>query len=267
MLSISIVIYILEPRILKELLSSLTNAINELPQQWRCVPISVIDNGNQHDDITCILSDYKYLLPDIKYIPTKSNIGYGQAHNLAINECNSKYHLILNPDVIISSGALKSGLEYLEENNFISVVAPKVSNEKVEEQHLCKRYPSLVDLVIRGLPLPIFQKIFSKRLARYESRDITVNNQPVSVELVSGCFMLCRTEHLKKCNGFDKRYFLYFEDFALSVEMAKLGLIYYLPSMKIIHYGGNTSRKGFRHILMFISSAVKFYNCYGWKFY
>ena len=74
-------------------------------------------------------------------------------------------------------------------------------------------------------------------------------------------------KHLKKCNGFDKRYFLYFEDFALSVEMAKLGLIYYLPSMKIIHYGGNASRKGFRHILMFISSAVKFYNCYGWKFY
>jgi GT2 family glycosyltransferase len=267
LLSISIVVYILEPKILKELLSSLTSAINELPQQWRSIPISVIDNGDQFEKISSLLSEFKDSLPGIIYIPTEKNIGYGQAHNLVINKCVTKYHLILNPDVILNTDTLKVGLDFLEENKSVSVIAPQVRNEKQEEQHLCKRYPSIVDLLIRGIGFSKLQNIFSKRLARYECRDKTKSNQPVTVELISGCFMLCRAEHLKKCGGFDKRYFLYFEDFALSRELAKYGFVYYLPTMKIVHYGGNASRKGLRHILMFLSSAIKYFNCNGWKIY
>jgi GT2 family glycosyltransferase len=77
--------------------------------------------------------------------------------------------------------------------------------------------------------------------------------------------MLCRTDFLKKTGGFDERYFLYFEDFALSMEMQKHGALHFLPSMKIIHYGGDTAKKGLRHIVMFISSSIKFFNQYGWK--
>ena len=267
MLSISIVVYILEPKILKELLYSLTSAINELPPQWRSVSISVIDNGNQFKMISSLLSEFQEALPGLNYIPSEKNIGYGQAHNLAINKCETKYHLILNPDVILHPDTLKLGLNYLEENKTVSVIAPKVRNETEEQQHLCKRYPSLFDLFVRGIGISKLHKIYSRRLARYESRDKTKNNQPVNVELISGCFMLCRGEYLKKCGGFDKRYFLYFEDFDLSLKLAKYGFVHYLPTMKIIHYGGNASRKGFRHKLMFISSAIKFYNCNGWKIY
>jgi len=78
--------------------------------------------------------------------------------------------------------------------------------------------------------------------------------------------MLCRTEALKKINGFDDRFFLYFEDFALSIELRKLGKLMYIPSMKIIHLGGHAARKGMRHIFFFISSGFRFFNRYGWKF-
>ena len=267
MLSISIVVYILEPKILTELLSSLSTAINQLPQQWRSVSISVVDNGDQFEQISSILSEFAVSLPGLIYIPTSKNIGYGQAHNLVINKCKSKYHLILNPDVILDVDALKVGLEYLEENTSVSVIAPKVINEKQEEQHLCKRYPSLIDLLVRGIGFCTLQKLFSRRLHRYECRDKTINNKPVNVELISGCFMLCRAECLLKCGGFDNRNFLYFEDFDLSIKLSKYGPVFFLPIMRIVHYGGNASRKGFRHILMFSSSAIKFFNSNGWKIY
>ena len=38
------------------------------------------------------------------------NVGYGRAHNIPLKDLCSDYHLILNPDVIISSTALHNAL-------------------------------------------------------------------------------------------------------------------------------------------------------------
>ena len=77
--------------------------------------------------------------------------------------------------------------------------------------------------------------------------------------------MLCRTELLQKVQGFDENYFLYFEDFDLSLRIGKIADIVYLPSMRIVHAGGHAARKGIRHLLMFVKSAWYFYNTYGWR--
>lgn len=83
--------------------------------------------------------------------------------------------------------------------------------------------------------------------------------------IVSGCFMLFRTEPLKALKGFDPRYFLYFEDYDLSLRTAKLARIAYVPAVRVIHHGGGASRKGMAHVRMFVASAFKFYNRFGWK--
>lgn len=76
--------------------------------------------------------------------------------------------------------------------------------------------------------------------------------------IVSGCFMLFRTDALKALGGFDERYFLYFEDFDLSLRAQKLGRVVYYPGVRIQHYGGGAGRKGWRHIKMFLRSALTF---------
>jgi GT2 family glycosyltransferase len=79
--------------------------------------------------------------------------------------------------------------------------------------------------------------------------------------------MLGKTELLRSLNGFDDRYFLYFEDFDLCRRAKRLGEIVYLPSLSIEHLGGNTAAKGLRHIGLFLSSAFKYFNRWGWKLY
>ena len=77
--------------------------------------------------------------------------------------------------------------------------------------------------------------------------------------------MLCRSENLQAVEGFDENYFMYFEDFDLSLRVGQVAKIAYLPSMKIKHFGGNTGRKGIKHILMFVKSGFRFFNTHGWR--
>ena len=84
-------------------------------------------------------------------------------------------------------------------------------------------------------------------------------------QIVSGCFMLFRSDVLQQLAGFDPQFFLYFEDTDLSFRASSITHVAYVPSVKIIHHGGNVSKKGIKHILFFCHSMVKFFNKYGWK--
>ena len=56
--------------------------------------------------------------PRLEYIFNNSNLGFGRAHNIAIDRTNSvsAYHLILNPDVYFKRGTLEILFEYMNEN-------------------------------------------------------------------------------------------------------------------------------------------------------
>ncbi len=60
--------------------------------------------------------------------------------------------------------------------------------------------------------------------------------------------MLFRTEVLKKLGGFDPRYFLYFEDYDLSLRTHEVARVAYVPSVRVLHHGGDAARKGWTHI-------------------
>ena len=267
MLSISIVTYQLEVLLFHKLLDSLYTAINNLNSDNLPVTIQIIDNDNQEQLLVEVCSDYQSTFVHLEIISGLKNIGFGRGHNLSILPSRAKYHLILNPDVVLDPDCLIKGITYLEENNTVCAVTPFSTDGKGNVQYLAKRFPTVIDLFLRGLAPRKIKSYFQNRLNNYESRDIVNQNTIAMVDLISGCFMLCRTDYLKKIGGFDERYFLYFEDFALSMELQKFGVLHYLPSMKIIHYGGDTAQKGLKHICMFVSSSIKFFNQYGWKFF
>jgi GT2 family glycosyltransferase len=83
------------------------------------------------------------------------------------------------------------------------------------------------------------------------------------IEIASGCFMFFRKQALVFVKGFDQKYFLYFEDFDLCLRLRKQWKIAYLPNVKISHFGGNASRKGWRHTVFFIESALFFFKNHG----
>ncbi|WP_434661765.1 glycosyltransferase family 2 protein [Paraburkholderia sp. A3BS-1L] len=196
------------------------------------------------------------------------NVGYGRGHNLAIAQPLGRYHLILNPDIDMSADALAKAIQFMESHPDAGLLTPAIFDDAGEMQFLCRQYPTLIDLFVRGFLPASMRRFFARRLARYEMRaQINGRDTVWDPPIVSGCFMLFRSEVLKRLGGFDPRYFLYFEDYDLSLRAHDVARVAYVPSVRVLHHGGGASRKGFAHIRMFVASAFKFFNRFGWKWF
>jgi GT2 family glycosyltransferase len=192
------------------------------------------------------------------------NIGYGAAHNQALQRADSEFHLILNPDVEMEEDAFYCAYNYLQLHSDVVMVSPRASDARGRVQYLCKRYPSVLALSLRAFAPEFIKEWFRKYLYSYEIRDNTADNTAADVPLVSGCCMFARTSALLNVSGFSDKFFMYFEDFDLSIRLHRQGRLVYLPSMHIVHHGGYSARKGWRHISMFVSSGWKFFHQHGW---
>ena len=271
-LSISVVCYDSPLIQLQSLMDSLVASIKHLRSYYElpAIPIFIIDNSSEAAATSELYRLENTRLGEInvnlRIISGHGNIGYGRAHNLSLQLIDSDFHLILNPDVTFEEDALFLALALMTENEQIKALSPNATDRYGNKQYLCKSYPSLFTLLIRGLGLAVLKKLFSERLSFYEMRDLP-EDQPAEKEmLLSGCFLLVETRTLKVVNGFDERYFLYFEDFDLSIRIAQLGKLVYAPEVRITHSGGNTSSKGLWHVWRFLISGIRFFNTHGWSF-
>ena len=150
-------------------------------------------------------------------------------------------------------------------NQELVALSPAVTFEDGSKQYGCKRFPSVLDFLLRGFAPQAIKQRFAQRLAHYEMQDLPEDSPSTDIPIISGCFMLFKTSTLVAIKGFDERYFLYFEDFDLSLRAHEKGALAYLPTMKIVHLGGNSAKKGLKHIGMFARSGIRFYNTHGWR--
>jgi GT2 family glycosyltransferase len=264
-LSASVVVYHPDAALLARTLASLAGTASAMTSSGRSLHLFVVDNGGLPDiseSVNLVLrTGISHTL-----IQGHGNVGYGRGHNLAIERSVSRYHLILNPDVDIEPDALLKALEFMDAHPDVGLLAPAVVDDAGKLQYLCRQYPTLVDLLLRGFLPAVARRAFASRLARYEMRaSINERDTVWDPPIVSGCFMLFRTDVLKRLAGFDARYFLYFEDYDLSLRTHALARVVYAPSVRVLHHGGGAARKGLSHIRMFVASAFKFFNRFGWK--
>jgi len=235
------------------------------------IPVYLIDNSELSQFSLADFEGYQrqagQLGVELRLLHGHGNVGYGAAHNLIINNLDAGFHLMLNPDVVLDKQFLAAGINYLIDHDDVALAVPMASHENSERQFLCKRYPSVLTLFVRGFLPRNLHKLFTKRLASYEMRDLHDDQINKDIPIGSGCCMLSRSSVLTEVNGFDERYFLYFEDFDLSLRIRQQGRIAYLPTMKIIHGGGYAARKGFSHVRMFVRSAIRFFSAHGWRWF
>lgn len=270
-LTISIVTYCPDCNELTQALGCLQAAITRARQAEDIdTRVCVIDNSQNQimarrisncleNSLTC---PFELIVPD-------ANLGYGAGHNLSITNSDSQWHLAMNADVYLDQEAISQAVSFLNHTDHrqIGLVSPFCVTDAGQRAYLCKRYPSVMDLALRGFAPDCLKKIFINRLNRYEYREETELQSIDSIIIASGCFMFFRGEILRKLNGFSPDYFLYFEDFDLSLRLNTLSQIAYVPAVKVIHHGGHAARKGIAHIIMFMRSAYRFFLTHGWKLF
>jgi len=274
-LTISIVTYRPDLVLLDRCLRKLALAIGAAREEGllRAVNVALVDNTESRATAEAVVKLGKLRFRDSKvtmnYLHGHANIGYGTAHNLVMHGGHTTYHLVLNPDVELAPDTLSVALRYLEAHPSVGVIAPAIFADDGSREYACKRYPSVLDLALRGFAPAPLRRLFRKRLERYEMRDIMDPPRGEKVAspmpVMSGCFMLVRRKAIDATGGFDPRYFLYFEDFDWSVRLNRVTKSVYLPTAKIVHHGGGAAHKGLRHMAYFAKSGVRFFSKHGWK--
>jgi hypothetical protein len=274
-LTVSIVTYQPDLVLLERCLVSLATALDVARDEGilRDANVVLVDNTGARPTAEAVVHLGESRFRDsgwtMNYLHRHTNIGYGSAHNLVMHGGNTHYHLVLNPDVELASDAVVAGLRFMDAHPEIGVLAPDVSGPRGEREFLCKRYPAVLDLALRGFAPALLRRLFRGRLERYEMREAvaaaTGDGFVSPVPMLSGCFMLARRKAVDATGGFDPGYFLYFEDFDWSVRLNRLTGSAYVPAVKIVHHGGGAARKGGRHVALFARSALRFYRKHGWK--
>jgi GT2 family glycosyltransferase len=270
-LSVSIVLYQSPLERLRLTLERLIGAARYAVthKQLQRIELTLVDNSRDPvyaDEVRALLS--ALVLDDfvtIKYIVADRNRGFGGGHNLVLPVIDSEFHLVLNPDAELAEDALQVGLLTLQQDLGIALVSPAVLGSFNEPEYLCKDYPSVLILSLRAFAPAWLRNRFRARLEHYELRAACSTGNQANVLLASGCCMLLRSAALRSISGFDERYFLYFEDFDLSLRLRQSGRLVFEPAMQIQHHGGYAASKGVGHVGMFIKSGIRFFNDHGWK--
>jgi GT2 family glycosyltransferase len=270
-LSIAIVTYQPDISMLSRCLQSLRIASDFAVQsaQLSDVELMIIDNSTdpmiQNKLQELVHATWNRPQNKANLLITETNLGYGKAHNLAISQLGSDYHLVLNPDVLLDKESLGNSLRFMNGYPDVALLTPYVINDSGNKEYLNKRYPGLLTLLIRGFAPSSLRERFRGKIAYYEMRDRDPDKVDHEIPLASGCFMFFRASVLKKLGGFSDKFFLYFEDYDLSIRTHEYGEIAYVPGVKVTHFGGGAARKGLWHVFLFIRSSITFFKLHGWR--
>jgi GT2 family glycosyltransferase len=240
-----------------DVLNNLKKEIGNEPN----IRVAVFDN-NSSNEFKNKLKQYSDFANITFY---HENNGFGFGHNYNLLNADEKYFLIFNPDIIVTKEDLYNMVTVMENDESIALLVPKVLNEDGSIQHLMRRRVTVFDYALRFIPFDFVKKLFAKRLATYECRDIP-QDRLVDINMGSGCFMLIRGDIYKEINGFDERYFMYFEDTDLCLMLKKRNRrVVYTPFSFVVHFYERGSHKNWKLFKIFVKSMVKFFNKWGWK--
>lgn len=249
-------------------------SINQLPDLKKLFPtlmpaadmvkseILLVDNNS--DDRTVQFVHERF--PEVDVFVNLKRASYGENHNINIARAKGRYILIMNSDMTVDPNVLLCFVDFMDECNDIGIVSPKILNEDRTIQGLNKRYPTIYDLFLRRFVPNSCMQFFKHRLDYYEMRDIGYDHI-YDVQFLSGSFMFCRSDLLRKVGGFDPKYFLYFEDVDLCRRVQRTHRTVYNPSVSVVHYWKREAHKNWLFTYYFIRSAFRYFNQWGYKLF
>jgi len=173
------------------------------------------------------LDDLKELYPGLIVINSKNNVGYGLANNLGSRVAKGKYLFFLNPDTEIINVDLDAIAEEFRINDKLGIVGMRIiGSDGLLQSWSVGKELSWIDLVANNISMS-------------RSRSLWDNPADKDVDWVSGTAMIVTREAFFDVGGFDKNFFMYFEDMDLCKRVRNAGKrIVYRPAYIIRHDGG-----------------------------
>lgn len=239
----------------KEYIANLLNSIDKAKSGYQ-LQIIVVDNDSGDDSISFL----KDRFPDVEYIENGTNLGFGKANNQAIRKAHGKYTLIINPDTLVSEDTFSVLVDHMNNNPECGAAGCKILNPDGTFAPESRRsVPTIWTAFSKVMGLNFLfpkSKLFGQYYLSWLDED-----EPSRVPVLSGSFMFWRTEVLNKLKGFDEIFFMYGEDIDICYRVQETGFhIDYVPGTSIIHYKGESTKKGnLKYIKIFNNALFLFF--------
>lgn len=217
-------------------------------EQTKGVELALFVSDNGSDDGTP--AAVRAAFPDVTVIENGANLGFGAGHNKVLPLISSRYHVMINPDITLREDAVSSMVAYMEAHPEVGLMMPDIQNPDGTRQFLPKHDPSWRYMIMGK---------FFPSVRREYCRANEAMDEPTEIEFCSGCFMIIRTELLKKLGGFDERYFLYMEDADLSRRVRQEAKVLFFPGAKATHAWHHESAKSGKALKLHLESARKYF--------
>lgn len=215
----------------------------------------VVDNASVDGTADMVESQF----PGVNFIGNADNVGFSSANNQAIRMMDAKYVLLLNPDTILEEKTLKMCFDFMEGKPKAGVVGVRmIDGAGVFLPESKRSVPNLWNSFCKLFYLSdLFQssKIFSGYNLGY-----LPEHETHKVEVLCGAFMFIRNQVLDEIGLLDEDFFMYGEDIDLSYRILKANYeVWYYPETTIIHYKGESTKKGSFNYLKTFYGAMQIY--------
>lgn len=238
----------------KEFLEQSLRSIQKACRNVRA-EIIVVDNASSDGSVELVRQKF----PDVKLIANVENVGFARANNQAIRQAQGDYILLINPDTIVQEDTFEVILNFFKAHPECGMVGCKILNPDGSLQLPCRRSfptPWVAFTKISGLSrLFPRSRLFGRYNLTYLDPDETYE-----VEAISGSFMFFRAEVVKRIGLLDESFFMYGEDLDWCYRIREAGWkIYYLPTTKIIHFKGESSKNSTVDLTLQFYRAMKLF--------
>jgi GT2 family glycosyltransferase len=207
----------------------LTECVRRLAASTLPLDIVVADNASIDDSLAQLRAA---AIADVAIVENGANLGFAKANNIALRDWDGDYALLLNPDCLIEPDSVEKVLAVMDAAPGAGMAGCLIRNPDGSEQAGCRR--------LSPTPGRVLKSMFGGTGVNLTERPLPA--AVISVEAISGAFMLVRRSAMAQVGLLDEGYFMHCEDLDWCLRFRHAGWsILFVPDVAVTHVKGACS--------------------------
>lgn len=197
------------------------------------IEVCVADNGSTDASVDMLRKEF----PSVRIILLDKNNGFADGYNLALQQVEAEYVVLLNSDVEVTEHWLQPMIEYLDTHPEVAACQPKICSQRQKEYF---EYAGAAGGFIDRYGYPFCRGRVMSVVEKDEGQYDTI----LPVFWASGASLFIRLADYQAAGGLDGRFFAHMEEIDLCWRLRSRGReIVCIPQSTVYHVGGATLKK------------------------
>lgn len=201
--------------------------------------VIVVDNGSRDGGAEAARREF----PQITLLTAPRNVGFAAGANLGLRQGKGTHVLLLNPDTVVTPGALTRMVAFMEATPDAGAVGAKLLNPDGSLQFSCRSFPGRWMVLAHRygwLTRRFPENPVTRRYLLTDWDHASVR----TVDWVSGACLMTTRDVLTRVGLLDETFFLFNEDVDFCKRAWEAGWkVYYLPDAVVRHHIGISHRR------------------------